>query len=461
VQRALNSIDQRPDSSIEQAVKRLEDVRDDKSRGIFKKNEFYYPELSRINDCAYFDYQQSRVYFRTNANIKKRMAISRKPAGITYKANSIINIAPVLYCPYCGQKKPRKYGNYSTWVYDLKMMTGGIKRWVIRCEYKRYSCKVCRRSFMSERSSAAPHKYGRTLVAWTVNQNIARMQTYRVITDEMREIFGYRFRGNLPFLFKQQKAQEYLPAYVGLMRDLVNGSYLHVDETDANIMGCRGYIWVFANAITAVYTFQPTREGAFLKECLGAFKGVLISDFYAAYDSLECPQQKCLIHLIRDINDSLFKYPFDAELQEIGKGFTQILAPIIDTIDKYGLNCKHLHKHKEPVDRFLKKVEKSAYTSEQSANLARRIEKYREKLFTFLDYDGVAWNNNNAEHAIKRFVQLRKVIGGSSTEKGIQEYLVLLSICETLRLRNMSFLRFLISGAKSIEEYELQQKKVA
>ena len=26
-----------------------------------------------------------------------------------------------------------------------------------------------------------------------------------------------------------------------------------------------------------------------------------MSDFYAAYDGIRCPQQKCLIHLIRDL----------------------------------------------------------------------------------------------------------------------------------------------------------------
>ena len=188
---------------------------------------------------------------------------------------------------------------------------------------------------------------------------------------------------------------------------------------------------------------------------------MLISDFYAAYDSLQCPQQKCLIHLIRDINESLFKNPFDNELKEMGKDFTQLLAPIIETVDRYGLKRRHLHKHAESVGRFLVKVGNTSYTSEHSINFQRRILRYHDKLFTFLDYDGVPWNNNNAEHAIKRFVQLRKVIGGSSTEKGIQEYLVLLSVCETLRLRNISFLKFLMSGAKTIEEYQMSLKNAA
>jgi hypothetical protein len=39
------------------------------------------------------------------------------------------------------------------------------------------------------------------------------------------------------------------------------------------------------------------------------FKGVLVSDFYSAYDAIPCPQQKCLIHLIRDLNDDVLKHP--------------------------------------------------------------------------------------------------------------------------------------------------------
>ena len=61
---------------------------------------------------------------------------------------------------------------------------------------------------------------------------------------------------------------------------------------------------MFANVEEVVYLYRPTREGDFLQELLKDFRGVLVSDFYAAYDSLPCPQQKCLIHLIRDMNQS-------------------------------------------------------------------------------------------------------------------------------------------------------------
>ena len=65
----------------------------------------------------------------------------------------------------------------------------------------------------------------------------------------------------------------------------------------------------------------------------------------------------------------------------------------------------------------------------------KRFEKNRNKLFTFLECDGVPWNNNNAEHAIKAFARLRRTMGGASTVKGIEEYLVLLSISETCKAK--------------------------
>jgi hypothetical protein len=53
----------------------------------------------------------------------------------------------------------------------------------------------------------------------------------------------------------------------------------------------------------------------------------------------------------------------------------------------------------------------------------------------------------------RRFATLRQAIGGSSTEKGLKESLRLLSIGQTLRNRNASFLELLRSGQVSISEF--------
>ena len=88
--------------------------------------------------------------------------------------------------------------------------------------------------------------------------------------------------------------------------------------------------------------------------------------------------------------------------------------------------------------------------AEAGATLQKRIEKNKGRLFTFLDYDGVPWNNNNAEHAVRAFARLRNAIG-TSTPKGHREYATLLSIQQTLRYRGLGFLEFLRSGRMQID----------
>jgi hypothetical protein len=201
------------------------------------------------------------------------------------------------------------------------------------------------------------------------------------------------------------------------------------------------------------YVYSETREGCLLQEILKDFKGVLVSDFYAAYDGIQCPQQKCLIHLIRDLNDDLLKRPYDEELKRIGLAFTSLLKPMVESVDRYGLKSRFLKKHLRAVKRFYRELFAMTLRSEAAVKLKDRLEKNRVKLFTFLSFDGVPWNNNNAEHAVKSFAALRQIIGGITTEKGLREYLVLLTICQTCKYMGVDFLDFLRSGEKDIHAF--------
>ena len=129
------------------------------------------------------------------------------------------------------------------------------------------------------------------------------------------------------------------------------------------------------------------------------------------------------------------------------------MKKIIDTIDKYGLKKQHFKKHKIDVKRFYTFLERKKYTSLLAEKYKKRFEKNKDKLFTFLDYDGVPWNNNNAEHAIKHFATYRKMVDGLFTETGINDYLVLLSIYQTCKYKNINFLQFLLSKKKTFDDF--------
>jgi hypothetical protein len=298
-------------------------------------------------------------------------------------------------------------------------------------------------------------KYGWGICAWVVYTSIAQRQSNDAVVEGLYDLFGIRVESGYVSKIRRRAVEHYRPTYDSLLSSLRTGPLVHADETKVPMMGpkCEGYVWVFASPETAVYIYAPTRDGAIAQETLTGFKGVLVSDFYAAYDSIECPQQKCLIHLIRDLNDDLLKNPFDEDLKQVAARFTTILQSVIGTIDRFGLKKYHLAKHWREVEQYFDAESKAEYQSELARHYRTRMLKYRNKLFTFLDYDGVPWNNNNAENAVKLFVSRRKVIRTPFTEDGIRDYLLLLSIYQTLRYRHLSFWRFLISGEIDIAAY--------
>lgn len=424
-------------------------------QGLYKwgKRDFSLPEFDFINRCAYWDYQRDRLYVRTNTSHKRgRKAISRR-ATVTYPVNKQIEPSCTVQCPHCGSPRIRRYGRHIKRSYDMRFGRAGVKRWVEKFVVNHYKCHHCGKTFPSDRHGTTRHPYGPELVAYAVYHVIDLGIPQAVLARHINTVFHYDVGQPAINKLKKRAAEFYLETYEAINCKIVGGDLVHVDETLVSIKGERAYVWVFTSLEEVLYVYSETREATVLNERLEGFKGVLVSDFYAAYESMDCPQQKCLVHLIRDLNDDLLKHPFNEELRALGHDFAGVLKPIVETIDRFGLRKRFLRKHKREAQRFLSNISRCEYKTEVALAYQKRFKKNAGTLFTFLDYDRVAWNNNNAEHAIKAFARLRHVVGGSCTDQAIRDYLILLSVCETCRYKGVSFLDFLRSGEKDIEGF--------
>ena len=345
-------------------TKNADEIKAEKPLGIFKRNEFCFREFTTINKCAYFDYQRSKVYVRTSSEVKKAMdrPYRKKTA---YRVNKEILLNTPKRFPLCGSLSVVKHSKHSRIVYDLKVFNGGVKRWIIRYRSPRCLCKKCNRTFQPPKSqSVFSSKYGRNLFAWVIYQNIGRLISQNSVAEDLGETFGYRLPGNIVPEFKELAANYYKESYNTLFRKISEGRLIHIDETKISTKGTTNYVWALTDMDSVAYIHSGTREGKMIREKLSRFNGVLVSDFYTAYDSFPCQQQKCLIHLIRDINEDILKNPFDEELKKVGRAFAMLLAPIIETIDKYGLKQRHLNKHKSGTRLFFAKIENKHYDSD-------------------------------------------------------------------------------------------------
>jgi hypothetical protein len=196
---------------------------------------------------------------------------------------------------------------------------------------------------------------------------------------------------------------------------------------------------VLTDGKRVVFKLTETREATFVHEFLSDYKGVLISDFYPGYDSVPCRQQKCWVHLIRDLNNDLLKAPFDTELENLVLEIKNLIVPIMECIQKYGLRQKNLQKFKKDVEKFYNNnITGRHFKSELVLTYQKRFVRYRERLFTFLEHNELPWHNNMAERAIRHIAKQReisRVFGESVT----QDYLVLLGLRQTCRFKTNRF----------------------
>jgi predicted RecB family nuclease len=415
----------------------------------FGKIDFALPEFQQINDAAQWDYQRQRVYLRSSKRPRRQRTTFATKAIRRIDRHIRQDEDRPSCCAQCGGTEIKRWGWLKRVTHDLKISRTGIRRWVVRHSLPRYVCWTCNATF--HKFSLPRRKYGATLCAYVVYQIIELQVSQHAVGRSIEQIFSIpSATGKLINRLKAGTAERYQSTYDALFKRIIAGPLVHADETRANIIGKRGYVWAFTNHEEVVFLFSETREASVAQNVLEGFHGVLVSDSYTGYDSIACIQQRCLVHLMRDINEDLCKQPFNEEIRDIAARFAALLRLIVESVDRFGLKTRHLRKHRPAVDRFFKEILGRTFQTEVATGYQNRFAKNRDRLFTFLDHDGVPWNNNNAEHAIKAFARLRNIFGGTSTVKGMREYLILLSISETCKNKGVRFLDFLLSGESDV-----------
>ena len=107
---------------------------------------------------------------------------------------------------------------------------------------------------------------------------------------------------------------------------------VHADETGWRENGANGYVWTFSTP-TERYFLRRGRGKEVVDEVLGeSFAGILVSDFYAAYDHCLGLKQRCWAHpvsstgqaLLRDIHKLKALYPEAAVLAKWAKGVRRL-----------------------------------------------------------------------------------------------------------------------------------------
>jgi len=419
-----------------------------------QNNTEYGEDFQYISKAAYFDYQQTKIYWRDGSR-SSPVSVKKKDDGVKHfgrghpvwqpkRVNEIIQLPPIKKCRHCGCRKLyRSVKQRKSRKTDLKFTPRGIKQWVVEYHASGGTCSRCRMKY-NDAVLRGPH-FGDNLYAWAANLYVNYHISFAMIGRLLKEQFGIWAN---PTYFNERLYQwweKFKDETDSCWKIILNSPVIHIDETAVRLGKGqdRGYVWAFATTHTVYYHLTLSRESAFLQEWLKDYKGVIVSDFYAGYETVPVKRQKCLIHLIRDLNDDLFKTPFDEEYKAMVTGFSQLLRKVVATVDRRGLKKYFLKKHLRDTAKFYKEFVDKEHKSELSGRYAKRFKKHWPELWTFLEHDGLPWNNNNAEAAIKGFALHWRGVNGQVTKGGLKCYLSMLSVAQTCKYRGVGFLEWM------------------
>jgi transposase len=351
-------------------------------------------------------------------------------------------------CPCCGGPLQRCTRNRTRTIEDIPE---DIQPVVTEHTIHRDYCPTCKKDVEPVVPDAMP---GATLG----HQVIALTSWFHyglgITLDQITDILGYHLQTTLTsggLIDAWRRLAEVLNDwYEQIGEQAKRSAHLHADETGWRVNGQTRWLWCFTNDRNCYYLIDRCRGSPALQKFFtDVFEGVLITDFWAPYESV-CAEdrQYCLVHLLRELekvdqgNDSAEWLAFAKKLRRLLRDGMRLrrrpdFAP---------------GKFQGRVDRLNARLAKLAAEEHDDADtrrLTKRLRKYAEYLFTFLDYADVAFENNFAERQIRPAVILRKNSQSNRSDRGAATQAVLMSVYRTLKLRGLNPTKTITNALKT------------
>lgn len=242
-----------------------------------------------------------------------------------------------------------------------------------------------------------------------------------------------------------QRMSEWLGVEVRqILKAIRKSPYLHMDETGWKVSGTTHWLWAIVNERLAYYQIAESRGAKVPKRILPKdYGGVLITDFYSAYNRLPGKKQKCLVHLLREMRGLYLKDQSEA-FGKYHKILKRILRDALRLKEsrqtlRAGVYQRRIKLLKERL--FLWSCRE--YRNKSLRRLAKRFLTHWLHLLTFLEVPEISFNNNLAERMIRPHVILRNRSFQNRSPEGAKAHETLMSLLHTLQLQGKDTIAFL------------------
>ena len=307
------------------------------------------------------------------------------------------------------------------------------------------SCPLCKESFTPD-LDFSQIVVGRQRVGIGLQSEVAVLRQqlrlpFRVISDYLERRWGVKLSVGEIVRLVQGVAERGKAEYEEMGNKIRGSPVVNGDETSWREDGVNGWLWSFSTPEVRYFLYRQTRGQRVVKEVLGEdFEGVLVTDFYAAYNVHKGAHQRCWAHLLRDIHELKQKCEKDERVQEWAESVKDIYLrakgykgpnPRLGQLEQKAERVKKQREYEKELYEVCKPYLKR---KEPQSTLCERVEKHLPEMFMFVGDQRVPADNNAAERSLREPVVSRKISGGTRSEKGSETKSILASLFGTWRL---------------------------
>jgi transposase len=386
-----------------------------------------------------------------------RKKTGRKPGGqkghegttlkMVSDPNEIIDHAPE-YCECCGKDIGSIPGEFveRKQVIDLPPIEPVVTEH--RVYKKECSCGHVTMSSLPG-GLQAPVSYGPMIESLTGYFHSRQYIPFLRMQELFRDIFSVPIsEGGIHCLLNRFSTKA-LPVYHRIREMIKNSSEVGTDETGARLNGKKIWVWTWQNERLTWLRGTDNRGYKTIEENFpeGFKKTVFVHDCWRSHFQTDVhTHQLCTSHLLRELKyfEERYKHRWPVRFSKLILDGIKLKEKL--TAGDYYQPVKERTELENRLGKLLAcEIDEKL---KELVSFRKRMLKYKDYILTFLYHPKVPPDNNGSERAIRNVKVKQKISGQFKSWKGVENFMVLRSITDTILKNDQNVLKALNLIAK-------------
>ncbi len=321
-----------------------------------------------------------------------------------------------------------------------------IKPHVSEYQRHRLRCDDCGETTCAELPPGVPQgQSGPRLIAFSGLLMAYFRQSKRRTALFLAALLNQPCCAGLTVKMQQQVTRSLQPPYDELVEQLPAQRHLGMDESPTKEGLHKAWLWTAVAGTFTVFGVRLSRAATLLEEWLGeTFDGVITCDrakMYWAHGRL----QWCWAHLKRDFQALVDSD--DGRAKRLGHDLMRPTRELFHQWARYRdgtLTRRGWLKRMQPIRHEIDALLLRGAFSDQARlrGMCGPLYDYRDRLWTFIEVEGIEPTNNASERTLRHAVIWRKLSFGTQSSAGSRFVETMLTVIETCRQQNRNVFDF-------------------